>query len=100
MSETLQNPNTELYNSRVVRYGSVLLCKLMILLCHSCTPMPGGSPAVLVCIQRGCPRLWGQCPSLPGEVGVGQKPGGRGPKGDLGHSPDGWRGGRGRLKKF
>lgn len=78
--------NMELYKSRVVRYGPVLLSKLMMLPCHSCTPMPGGSPAVLFCIRGagwGCLRLRGQCPSLPGEVRVGQKTGGGGQRGAL-----------------
>lgn len=41
----------ELYKSRVVCCGSVLLSKLMMLRCHSCTPLQGGSPAVLSCIH-------------------------------------------------
>ena len=43
--------NMELYKTRGVCYGSVLLSKLMMLPCHSCTFMPSGSPAVLFCIH-------------------------------------------------
>lgn len=41
-----------------------------------------------------------QCPSSPGEVGVGQELGGEGQSEGLGHNSDGWRGGRGRVKKI
>lgn len=41
----------ELYKSRVVCYGSVLLFQLTMLPCHRCTPVTGGSLAVLVCIR-------------------------------------------------
>lgn len=63
-------PNRELYKSGVVCHVSVLLSKLMILPCDSCTPMPAGSPAVLLSTQgaeSGSMGLWqaaGQVPLL------------------------------------